>query len=33
MEMGFGKEETVAALKASNNNIDLAIEYLFNGMP
>ena len=31
--MGFEKEKVVAALRASYNNPDRAIDYLLNGMP
>ena len=31
--MGFEKEKVVAALRASYNNPDRAIDYLLNGLP
>ena len=33
VEMGFEKTQVVAAVKAANGRIDLAIEYLNNGIP
>ena len=33
MGMGFGREESMNALKAAYNVPDRAIEYLLNGIP
>ena len=33
IEMGFEKNEAEAAIKASKGNVELAIEFLYNGIP
>lgn len=33
IEMGFEKNEAKAAIKASKGNVDLAIDFLYNGIP
>lgn len=33
MEMGFPKPESEAAIKAARGNLDLAVEFLYNGIP
>ena len=33
VEMGFEKEQALLALKAAKGNIQLAVEYLYNGLP
>lgn len=33
MEMGFEKEQSILALKAAEGSVQIAIEYLYNGIP
>jgi hypothetical protein len=33
MEMGFDREQVVVCLNASDYNTEIAVNYLFNGIP